>query len=193
MKLTTTNVAENKVFANDDLRQLVFTFVFDTDRWKKKKNQVLDELKQVFCKGLSVIVINPPSFLPIIYNCFEWKNTEVGLCLNKRSYWGFGSPKDPVRIYKRRGKIQSRTVVDFEVDFKFPVDLENEDIWIREEIFMKFFVKKENRYFIEDHRLLFGGADARWLQRIYERRPQNMEFANFFENALCEFLGCNCP
>ena len=78
MKLTTTNVAENKVFANDDLRQLLFTFVFDADRWKKKKNLVLEELKRGFRYGF---VFHHPGGMP--FSCthidFPWQPVTINL------------------------------------------------------------------------------------------------------------------
>lgn len=78
IKLTTANVAENKVFANDDLRRLLFTFVFDVDRWKKKKNLVLEELKRGFRDGF---VLHHPYGLPFSPSYIDdtWQPVTINL------------------------------------------------------------------------------------------------------------------
>eukprot|EP00943_MAST-04B_sp_MAST-4B-sp1_P009023 g9023.t1 len=52
--------AEEKVFGNSDLRQLICNYVFDpTTPWRNKFRVVVNELKQAFTHGLVIKVIYP--------------------------------------------------------------------------------------------------------------------------------------
>ena len=52
--------AEEKVFGNSDLRQLICNYAFDpTTPWKNKFSGVVNELKKAFTHGLVVKVIYP--------------------------------------------------------------------------------------------------------------------------------------